>query len=145
MKYAGILLLAGRVARPAEHGAVVHFRDRPVCEDALGMSGRVLVTRLRHVLHLLGIVKGPTETLRRWIRLDPAYHPGVLVSRYPVDSLLIRHADRFVWGKERVTLLNQPRKLLWDGLPSKPNLESMSMYSGAPLNFIYSSISIRLC
>lgn len=109
MKYAGILLLAGRVARPTEHGAVVHFRDRPVCEDALGMSGRVLVTRLRHVLHLLGIVKGPTETLRRRIRLDPAYHPSVLVPRNPVDPLLIRHADRFVWGKNgRGSLLNRP-------------------------------------
>lgn len=100
MKYAGILLLTGRVARPAQHGAVVHFRDRPVCEDALGMSGRILVTRLGHVDHLLGIVEGPTEALRRRERLDPAYHASVLVSRHPVDSLLIRHADRFVWKRK---------------------------------------------
>lgn len=113
MKYAGILLLTGRVARPAQHGAVVHFRDRPVCEDALGMSGRILVTRLGHVDHLLGIVEGPTEALRRRERLDPAYHASVLVSRHPVDSLLIRHADRFVWMRksESGDIINQ-RQLL---------------------------------
>lgn len=100
MKYASILLLASRVARPAEHSAVVHFRNRPVCEDALGVSGRVLVARLRHVDHLLGIVEGPAEALGRWICLDPAYHASVLVPRHPVDPLLLRHADRFVCGND---------------------------------------------
>lgn len=96
MKYAGILLLAGRVGRPAEHGAVVHFRDRTVCEHALGMPGRIFETRLRHIDHLLGIVEGPLEVLRRRICLDLAYYMGVLVSRHPVYAFLIRHAERFV-------------------------------------------------
>lgn len=96
VEYAGVGLLAGGVAGPAENRAVVGIADRLVGEHALGMPGRVLVAGLRDVSHLLGVVKGPVELVRRWIGLDSADYLCLLLSRHSIDALLVRQADRLV-------------------------------------------------
>lgn len=119
VKYASVLLLAGSVARPTKHSAIVHFRDRSVREDALAVPSRVLVTRLGHVDHLLGIVEGPPKAFGRWIRFDPADHPGVLVTCHSIYALLFGHADWLVCEKK-----NQP--------PASPYFFSSDIFSLSP-------------
>lgn len=96
VEYAGVGLLAGGIAGPAQNRAVVGLADGLVGEHALGVPGRVLVAGLRYVRHLLGVVEGPVELVRRRISLDPADNLCLLLSRHPVDALLIGQADRLV-------------------------------------------------
>lgn len=103
MKYASILLLAGSVARQTIQSAIVHFRERSVREDALAVPSGVLVTRLGQFDHILAIVEDPPKAFGRWIRLDPADHPGVLVTCHSIYALLFGHADWLVCEKKNQT------------------------------------------
>jgi hypothetical protein len=96
VEYAGLLLLPGDIAGPAEHRPIIHLADGLVGEDTLSVTGRVLVAGLRHVRHLLGVVEGPAEAVRRWEGLDPADDARLFVSGHPVDALLVRQADRLI-------------------------------------------------
>lgn len=107
MKYASILLLAGSVARQTIQSAIVHFRERSVREDALAVPSGVLVTRLGQFDHLLAIVEDPPKAFGRWIRLDPADHPGVLVTCHSIYALLFGHADWLVCEKKNQTPASQ--------------------------------------
>lgn len=95
MENARVLLFSRRVASPAHDSSVVHFSDWSVGQGGNGvLYGRVVPLR-RHVYHVCRVVEHPSEVVGRRERVHFAQHPGALVLRHPVHSLLAP-AHRFV-------------------------------------------------